>query len=104
MTSGHTANLKYNISTCQSGIVLHFQPYTGNTVRDYWHDYVFIPKVHATGISVHLSAPNFVNMGTKYLYIYDSKIVGNDDNNTSGTNSGITNNNALWVMTQVIAV
>jgi hypothetical protein len=104
MTSSHIANLTYNISTCPTGIVLHFQPYTSSTIRDYYHNYVFVPKVHATGISVHMCAPNFQNMGTKYLYVYDNRIVGNDNNNKSGTNSGITYNNAFWVMTQVIAV
>lgn len=109
MTAGHTANLKYNVSTCPTGIVLHFQPYTSGTVQNYNHIYFFVPKTHVAsyngaGVVVRLGSPGFVNMATKYLYISNDHITGHADNNTTGTNSGITYNNAAWVMTQVIAV
>lgn len=109
MTAGHTANLKYNVSTCHTGIVLHFQPYTNSTIRNWNHIYYFVPKEHVasyngSGIVVRLGNPDFSNLASKYLYISNDHITGNDQNNTSGTNSGITYNNAAWVMTQVIAV
>ena len=109
MTSSHEATLKYNISTCPTGIVLHFQPYTSSTVRNYNHTYYFVPKTHvasynSTGIVVRLGNPDFSNMASKYLYVSNGQITGHDQNNQSGTNSGITYNNATWVMTQVIAV
>lgn len=104
MTESHTANLAYNISTCPTGIVLHFQPYTSSTLRDYNHVYYFVPKVHSLGISVPIAAPKFSSVATKYLYVYDNRIVGHADNIATGTSNGITYNNGAWVMTQVIAV
>jgi len=109
MTAGHTANLSHNVSTCPTGIVLHFQPCTSSTVQNYNHIYHFVPKTHVAsyngaGIVVHLGNPDFSNIASKYLYISNDHITGNNTNNTTGTNSGITYNNAAWVMTQVIAV
>jgi hypothetical protein len=109
MSDAQTANLAYNISTCHSGVVLHFQPYTSGTLRNYNHVYYFVPKTHVasyngTGIVVQLGQPGFTNMATKYLYVYDNRIVGHADNTATGTGSGITYNNGTWVMTQVIAV
>jgi hypothetical protein len=109
MVAGQTATLKYNISTCPTGVVLHFQPYTSSTVRNYNHIYHFVHKSHVasyggTGVVVRLGNPDFSNMASKYLYVSNGQITGNDQNNQSGTNSGITYNNATWVMTQVIAV
>lgn len=106
MTSSHTANLAYNISTCHSGIVLHFQPYTSGTAQNYFHQYCFVPKTTSFG-AVHnftLCNSGFVKVGMKALRIYDNRIVGDDSNDDTGTASGITFDNKYWVLTQVIAV
>jgi len=109
MAANHTANLAYNVSTCPTGIVLHFQPYTSSTTQNYNHIYYFVPKEHVasyngTGVVVQLGNPNFSNMASKYLYISNDHITGHANNTATGTSSGITYNNAAWVMTQVIAV
>lgn len=109
MTSSHIANLTYNISTCPTGIVLHFQPYTSGTAQNYFHQYCFVPKttVTASAGAVHnftLCNSGFANVGMKALRIYDNRIEGIDTNDDTGTASGITFNNKYWIMTQVIAV
>lgn len=109
MTSSHTANLAYNVSTCHSGIVLHFQPYTSSTVQNYYHQYCFVPKTAASNYSgmIHnftLCNSGFAKVGMKALRIYDNRIVGDDSNDDTGTASGITFDNKYWVLTQVIAV
>jgi len=109
MAANHTANLAYNVSTCPTGILLHFQPYTSSTTQNYNHIYYFVPKEHVasyngTGVVVQLGNPNFSNMASKYLYISNDHITGHANNTATGTGSGITYNNGTWVMTQVIAV
>lgn len=109
MTSNHTANLAYNVSTCPTGIVLHFQPYSGSTTQNYFHQYCFVPKTAVSDYSgsVHnftLCNSGFAKVGIKALRIYDNRIVGDDSNDDTGTASGITFDNKYWVMTQVIAV
>lgn len=106
MTSSHTANLSHNISTCPTGIVLHFQPYTSSTVQNYYHQYCFVPKTTSFA-AIHnftLCTTGFTKVGMKALRIYDNRIVGDDVNDDTGTASGITFANNYWVMTQVIAV
>lgn len=106
MTASHTANLSHNISTCPTGIVLHFQPYTSSTVQNYYHQYCFVPKTTSFA-AIHnftLCTTGFTKVGMKALRIYDDRIVGDDANDDTGTASGITFANNYWVMTQVIAV
>ena len=51
------------------------------------------------------SSAIFGVMGAKYLYLHDTEITGNADNNKSGTAfSGITYNNAGYVLRYVIGV
>ena len=109
MAANQTANLAYNVSTCPTGIVLHFQPYGNSTVQNYFHQYCFVPKttVTASAGAVHnftLCNSGFGKVGMKALRIYDNRIVGDDSNDDTGTASGITFDNKYWVMTQVIAV
>ena len=53
---------------------------------------------------IGLIASKFATIGTKYLYIYDNYIKGNAENDDSGTTSGITYNNAQYVLRYVIGV
>ena len=46
----------------------------------------------------------FGDIASKYLYIYNDRIVGNDVNTTTGTRNGITYNNAKYVMRYVMGV
>lgn len=109
MAVNQTANLKYNVSTCPTGIVLHWQPYTSSTVRNYYHHWQFIPKEQVasyagTTVDVTLSSSKFASIATKTLYVSDNRVTGHADNTASGTANGITYANSQWVLTQIIAV
>ena len=109
MTANHTATLAYNVSTCPTGIVLHWQAYVNGSARNQDQCYCFVPKTHVAsfaggGVQMPLMTSGFGNVGCKYVYIYDDRVTGAANNNQSGTASGITYNNAYWVLTQIIAV
>lgn len=109
MAADQTANLAYNVSTCPTGIVLHWQPYTSSTVRNYFHHWQFVPKEQVasfagTTVDVTLSSSKFASVATKTLYVSDNRVTGHADNTATGTANGITYNNAQWVLTQIIAV
>lgn len=106
MAGNQTANLSADITTCPSGVVLHWQPYADGNSLAYNHNYTFIPKNYpfTQGLSVMLIGNGMNNLGCKYVYIHNNKIDGNDLNDDTGTSSGITYNNKYWVLTQVIAV
>ena len=108
MTAGHTAPLSENVSEQPNGIVLVFSYYSSGA-KDYYFQSFFIPKalVAAQGGSGHtiiLAGTNFNPIGTKYLYISDDVISGNENNNATGTANGITYNNAAFVLRYVIGV
>lgn len=109
MTASHTATLAHNVSTCPTGIVLHWQAYVSGAARNQDQLYCFVPKTHVSGfagggVQMPLMTSGFGSVGCKYVYVYDDRVVGAANNNQSGTNSGITYNNAYWVLTQIIAV
>ena len=109
MAANQTANLAYNVSTCPTGIVLHWQPYTSSTVRNYYHHWQFIPKEQVasfagTTVDVTLSSSKFASIATKTLYVSDNRVTGHADNAATGTANGITNANNQWVLTKIIAV
>lgn len=110
MTAEHTATLSEPISRQKNGIVLVFSEYVnGSATNSSFHDR-FIPKKRVTlhpGIAdcIQLSTSNLAYFATKYLYIYDDKIVGHDNNMLVGTGStGITYNNQRFVLRYVIGV
>lgn len=109
MGSNQTATLSEKVSEQEHGIVLHWQAFVSGTTRNYNHEYTFVPKQHiiandGAGIDCHMGTAGFGYIATKYVYVYDTKIVGNDDNTKTGTGSGISYNNKYWVLTQVIGV
>ena len=109
MAADQTATLAYNVSTCPTGIVLHWQPYTSGTVRDYFHHWQFIPKEQVASyagatVDVTLSSSKFASVATKTLYVSDNRVTGHADNTATGTANGITYANNQWVLTQIIAV
>jgi len=108
MAANVTATLSYPISSCPSGIVLHWQAYANSATQDYDHVYTFIPKQHVvanagSGMVCQLANGGFGFVGTKYVYVHDGKVVGHSSNTATGTASGITYNNGHWVLTQVIS-
>lgn len=108
MAANVTATLDYPVTSCPSGIVLHWQAYASNATRDYDHVYTFIPKQHVVaspgkGVVCQLANGGFGFVGTKYVYVSDSGITGHSSNTATGTASGITYANNHWVLTQVIS-
>lgn len=109
MAANVTATLSDPISSCPSGIVLHWQAYANSATQDYDHVYTFIPKQHVVvssgkGVVCQLANSNFGYVGTKYVYVANGGITGHANNQSTGTANGITYANNHWVLTQVIAV
>jgi hypothetical protein len=109
MTAGHVITLSEAISKQHKGIVLVFSSYTDNAVGNYWWSHHFVPKhvvsKHSgTGHCFMMSAGNFSLVAMKYLMIKDTEIAGHDNNNLTGTASGITFTNNRFVLRYVIGV
>ena len=106
MIANQTANLSANVSSCMTGIVLHWQVYINGALENYDHNYTFIPKTHTngSGIGCTLSTGGGNTIGFKYVYVANDRITGNDLNDDTGTKNGITVANNRWVLSQVIAV
>jgi uncharacterized repeat protein (TIGR02543 family) len=110
MHSGQYANLSETISSQKQGIVLAWSAYDGTNVYDYDWYYMFVPKHHiiehaetGVGSGLMINSSGF-KMGHKYVYIYDSTIVGTDLNSKTVTVDNITFSNSYWVLRYVIGV
>lgn len=111
MTASHVITLSEKVSQQQSGIVLVFSRYSGGEAQNYhWNEFFvskeWVRRHPGTGHSFIMTTDGlFSLMASKYLYIHDDKIGGNDVNSQSGTGaSGITYNNAGFVLRYVIGV
>ncbi len=111
MTASHTITLSEKVSQQPSGIVLVFSRYSGGEAQNYhWNEFFvskeWVRRHPGTGHSFLMTNDGlFSIMASKYLYIHDDKIGGNDVNGESGTGtSGITYNNAGFVLRYVIGV
>lgn len=110
MSSSQTATLSESISTQTNGIVLVWSYYTNGKAEDYNFHFHFIPKWFVktyAGKGADFSLSNHTGniLAHKYLYISDTKIVGNDynsNNNVSGTYA--TYINTAFVLRAVIGV
>ena len=109
------ANIDYNlsepISKQKHGIILVFQAYEGGVAKDYDINEFFVSKksvelLPGKGHSFFLVNSTGAKVATKYIYIHDTKIMGNDVNRNSATkrDSGITTTNNYWVLTKVLGV
>jgi hypothetical protein len=111
MTETHDIALSEKVSEQPSGIVLVFSRYADGKAGDYGFNSFFVSKAfidahNGVGSTFTLnSSALFGVMGAKYLYLHDDHIKGHVDNNKSGTSSsGITYNNAGFVLRYVIGV
>jgi len=111
MTANQTANLSQKISKQEKGIVLVFSRYSGGEMRNYHFNSFFVSKefialLPGMGNTFLMTTDgSFSVMATKYLYIHDDKIVGNDINTQTGTGaSGVTYENNGFVLRYVIGV
>ena len=109
MLSSQTINLSELVSEQVNGIVLVWKRYADGTVQP--DDIVthFIHKLVVAanggiGHNLQLGTSGFTKLGCKYLYISDDKIVGNDNNNKTGTVNGVTYANNYWVLAEVYGV
>lgn len=111
MTSSHRINLKQKVSEQPSGICLVFSQYdVGNKkpLDSSWETH-YIPKEMVgsnSGVAhcVQLVGNCFSILATKYLYITDTLIAGNDNNIKGGTTNGISYANDKFVLRYVIGV
>lgn len=110
MTAGHTVELSEPVSKQVSGIVLVFSEYADGAAADQSFHSKFVPK---TEIAMHpgrghcfqMTSSGLGYFATKYLHIYDDRIVGHENNNLTGTGAcGITYTNSRFVLRYVIGV
>lgn len=111
MTAGQTATLSQKISDQPNGIVLVFSRYSSGEMRDYHFNSFFVHRnfvelMPGVGNTFMMTTDgSFSVMATKYLYIHDDKIVGNDINSATGTGtSGVKYENNGFVLRYVIGV
>lgn len=111
MTAVNTINLSQKVSEQKTGIVLVWQAYSDNAPQPWDYNFTFIPKWQtitnsSRGVVCYLATSHAGYIGTKYVYVFDNKIKGHNDNSTGATkgNSGITTTNNHWVLTYVIGV
>lgn len=112
MNANHTINLSQKVSEQKTGIILIWQAYANNEPKYYDFNYTFIPKQHiliheGAGVTCWLGNSTGNTIATKYIYVYDDKLVGNSVNETGTTTrsgSGIITNSKNWVLTYVLGV
>lgn len=111
MSAGQTATLSQKVSEQPNGIVLVFSRYSSGETRNYHFNSFFVPKAFVEempGLGNQFTMTTdgtFSVMASKYVYIHDDKIVGNDVNTSSGTGtSGIKYENNGFVLRYVIGI
>lgn len=110
MTEMHNISLAEKISEQKNGIVLVFSAYSNGAAQDYSFNSFFVSKrfikeKSGFGNTFIMASNTFGNIATKYLYINDASIAGNEHNDASGTSAtGITYNNTSFVLRYVIGV
>lgn len=110
MTADHQAELSEPVSQQDNGIVLVFSTYQNGAPIDANFNMFFVPKkfveiMGGYGTAFQMNTVNFNTVAAKYLYIHDTYIAGNENNNLSGAaTSGIAFNNAMYVLRYVLGV
>ena len=109
MTSGHSIILAEKVSEQVTGICLVFSRITNGTAEDSNFNSFFVSKhlveaMPGMGSCFYMSAVNFSYICAKYLYISDDRITGNDLNSATGSNNGVTYNNAAYALRYVIGI
>lgn len=109
MTASHKITLPEPISQQPSGIMLVFSRYDNGAVSEHNYNSFFVHKAFVAakpgvGSAFRMNTVNFSVVATKYLYINDATITGNDSNDDEGTGNGVTFNNKAYVLRYVIGV
>lgn len=106
MKADQTVNLSESVSSQPHGIVLVWSAYTsGEGPKNYDWYFGFVPKYHiniANGSGCFFINP-YKGM-YKYVYIHNTKIVGNSNNYGKGTSNGISYDGAKYVLRYVVGV
>ncbi len=107
MNASHTIALSESVSQQPNGIVLVFCMYneSGSNISG-WQSF-FVPKQMLLSISEHsfkLSTADYSCIGSKYLRIAGTSIIGYAVNEQSGSNNGVTYANNKFVLQYVIGV
>jgi hypothetical protein len=117
MVANQEVTFSVPVSQLSLGLILIFSYYNeeNKSAEDYnWHSF-FVPKffvntytsgeIAGAGMCFDMKTSNFSAVCRKYMYFYDDKVKGNDFNNQSGTGaSGITYNNAKFVLRYVVGI
>ena len=97
----YTGNFSAPASTQPHGILIEFAPYVDGQAKGYGLVTFFIPKGRCNGESYNIYIDPWCS---KWIYVYDDKIVGNDANSKTGTTNGISYNNRKYVLSRVYGV
>ena len=111
MIKNQISTLSEKESEQPSSIILVFSRYVDGAAQNYRINSFFVSKMLVSehegkgNVFTLNSSTIFGVLAAKYLYIHDDKITGTVDNNKAGTaSSGITYNNAGFVLRYVIGV
>ena len=109
MGSGETIHLDGTVSNQANGIVLVFSLYRNGHAENVAINSCFKSKKEIELLpgcrhTFLMNIADFSFVGSKYLYIYNNRIVGHEGNESTGTNSGITFKNNNYVLRYVIGV
>ena len=112
MRANQSIDLSDNpISDQPHGIVLVWSYYSDSVEQDYNFNFTYVPKEFISlhegkGISCFLTDnATLGTIGCKYVYVNNTSIVGNDNNDKTGTGgSGITYSNNKFVLRYVLSV
>ena len=97
----YTGNFSAPASTQPHGILIEFAPYVDGQAKRYGLVTFFIPKGRCNGESYNIYIDPWCS---KWIYVYDDKIVGNDANSKAGTTNDISYNNRKYVLSRVYGV
>lgn len=108
MTAGHKIILPEAISKQPSGIVLVFSRYDSSPLEHNYNSFfvhkAFVAAKPGVGSAFRMNTVNYSMVATKYLYINDESIAGNDSNDDEGTGNGVSYNNKAYVLRYIIGV
>ena len=108
MSGSQQANLSSNLNEQMIGIYLCWKEYTDGVATEN-RTYQFIPKGVPSGCAFDqfLTNRGAGLIGNKQVYVYDDRIVG-DDNNSKGEYTASTTNlrmsNNRWVLAEIIGI
>lgn len=97
----YTGNFSAPASAQPHGILIEFAPYVDGQAKGYGLVTFFIPKGRCNGESYNIYIDPWCS---KWIYVYDDKIVGNDANSKAGTTNDISYNNRKYVLSRVYGV